>query len=89
MDQELILDGNAAAGLLREIFTREMTDARGSCGSCGAVEQLGGEQVYSHAPGAVVRCRHCDHILMVVVHGGGRYWLGFQGLRWLELSDQP
>ena len=53
---DMTLDGNAIAGLLHEIFTMEMTNARGTCGSCGAVNEVGRVQVYIHAPGPVVRC---------------------------------
>src|SRR5258705_7342397 len=33
---ELMLDGNAIAGLLQELFAVEMTTAVGTCGDCGA-----------------------------------------------------
>src|ERR1700744_5394636 len=36
------LDGNGAAGLLQEIFGREMTVAVATCASCGAVAPIGG-----------------------------------------------
>jgi hypothetical protein len=39
------------------------------------------------APGIVLRCRHCEDVLLVVTHRGGRYLLGFQQLRWLEISE--
>ena len=32
---ELMLDGNAVAGLLQEVFAVEMTTAVGTCASCG------------------------------------------------------
>ena len=35
---ELMLDGNAVAGLLQEVFAVEMTTAIGTCGNCGATE---------------------------------------------------
>ena len=34
---ELMLDGNAVAGMLGEVFAVEMTTATGICGNCGAV----------------------------------------------------
>ena len=40
-DQQLRLDGNAAAGLLQEVFVHELTVARGACASCGAVGEMG------------------------------------------------
>ena len=33
---ELMLDGNAVAGLLQEVFAAEMTTATGTCAGCGA-----------------------------------------------------
>ena len=33
-----MLDGNAVAGLLREVFAVEMTTAIGTCNRCGASE---------------------------------------------------
>ena len=35
------LDGNAIGGLLREIFTMEMTAAETTCAGCGAVNAVG------------------------------------------------
>jgi hypothetical protein len=85
-DSALVLDGNAIAGLLVEIFGVEMTAARCACAGCGLVEQLGGEQAYLHAPGVVVRCRRCTDVLMVVVEARGRFRVALEGLRWVELA---
>jgi hypothetical protein len=90
MDEgQLRLDGNAAAGLLQELFVHELTSARGACASCGAVAEMGMQHLYMypHAPGAVLRCKDCEGILMVVVHGGGRFRLGLQGVTWLEIRE--
>jgi Family of unknown function (DUF6510) len=89
MSEELRLDGNAAAGLLREIFADEITDARGACASCGAVGEMGAQHLYMFplSPGAVLRCSACEGVLMVMVHAGGRFRLGLQGLVWLEMRD--
>jgi hypothetical protein len=37
------------------------------------------------APGLVVRCRSCENVLLVLVRGNDRHWLGAQGMTWLEL----
>src|SRR5438034_11210381 len=57
-ESSLRLDGNACAGLLREIFTEDVTAASAACASCGAVAQLGGQHLYGYpdGPGAVLRC---------------------------------
>jgi hypothetical protein len=84
-ERSLRLDGNAAAGLLREVFAVEMTLASGTCDGCGAVEPVGAVAVYAHAPGTVLRCPHCEAVLMRIVTDGSRYWLDLRGLRSLEL----
>ena len=85
--RDMKLDGNAIAGLLREIFAVEMTTARGTCAACGAVNEVGRVEVYIHAPGTVVRCPDCGQVLMRVVRGGGRYWIDLTGVRCLELAE--
>ena len=51
----LMLDGNAAAGLLQEVFADEMTTAVGTCDNCGASEAVGAVHLYRGA-GIVLRC---------------------------------
>jgi hypothetical protein len=90
MDEtQLRLDGNAAAGIFRELFVHEMTVARSACASCGSIAQMGAQELYMFplSPGAVLRCNRCHAVLMVVVHGGGRYRVGLQGLSWLEIPE--
>ena len=88
MDEtQLRLDGNAAAGILREVFLHEMSAARGACASCGAIGVLGSQHLYMYprSPGAVLRCTTCQDVLMVVVHADGRYRLAMPGLTWLGM----
>ncbi len=84
---DLRVDGNAVAGLLGEVFALELSGARARCEGCGQVAELGAQPVYVQAPGAVLRCRGCDAVMIVVVHGGGRYWLGLTGSSWLEIPE--
>lgn len=88
-ESQLRLDGNAAAGLLREIFVDELTAARGACAACGLVSDMGAQHLYMypHAPGAVLRCQSCESVLMVVVRNGSRQRFGLQGLIWLEVRE--
>ena len=83
---DMKLDGNAIAGLLREIFTMEMTTAETTCASCGTVNVVGRVDVYMNAPGVVVRCPGCEQVLMRIVRGGGRYWVDMRGTRCLEFT---
>jgi len=61
------LDGNAIAGQLFEYFGNEMTTAFGTCAHCGTRAPIAELVVYARAPGAVVRCRHCGNVVMVLV----------------------
>ena len=87
MDAELKVDGNAAAGLLREVFVHEMTSARIACDGCGQVEPMGAAHAYMHAPGLVLRCHHCEAVLLVLTQRRGGYLLGFQRSKWLEVAS--
>jgi uncharacterized protein DUF6510 len=82
----LKLDGNAAAGTLREVFGLEVTAALGTCDACGAAGAVAELMLYSHAPGLVFRCPHCDAVVLRIVTDGTRYWLDARGLRSLQLS---
>ena len=84
---DMKLDGNAIAGLLREIFTMEMTTAESTCAGCGKVHMVGRVDVYMNAPGVVVRCPACEQVLMRIVQGKGRYWIDLTGIRSLELRS--
>jgi hypothetical protein len=88
-DSDLMLDGNALAGALRDVFVHEMTTARVACKGCGRAESIGAERAFTRGPGFVLRCRHCDGVLLVMTQAGGRLVLGFEGLRWLEIVDEP
>jgi hypothetical protein len=84
--EEMKLDGNALGGMMLELFGVEMTASLCVCRSCGAREQLACVDVYMHAPGTVVRCRHCGSVLMKIVRGNGRTWLDLGGMRVIEIG---
>jgi ribosomal protein S27E len=87
-ERDLLLDGNAAGGLLGEVFALEITTARSTCAACGAVGEIGALTVYAHAPGTVVRCPACGAVLLRVVRGPGRIWLDVRGVACLELRAE-
>jgi hypothetical protein len=80
-----ILDGQAAAGLLRDVFAGDLTTAIGTCGACGASEALGSAHVFQGA-GVVLRCPHCDHALVKIVRAESRVWIGFPGALTMEVA---
>jgi Family of unknown function (DUF6510) len=81
----LMLDGNAIAGLLEEVFAVEMTMALGTCGHCGATEPIGAVHVFRGA-GVVLRCPHCSNVLARIVRADGRMWLDLRGMRALQVA---
>ncbi len=85
MADERRLDGNAIGGVMLELFGVEMTAAPGTCANCGAREQLASTDVYVQAPGIVVRCRHCEGVLLRIVRGRDRSWLDLSGVASLEV----
>jgi hypothetical protein len=65
-DAERRLDGNAAAGLLAEIFAFDVTTAVAVCAGCGAEGPVAGLMVYGLELGAILRCPGCDTALIRV-----------------------
>ncbi len=80
-----MLDGNAIAGLLQEVFAVEMTTAIGTCAGCGVAEPVGAAHVFRGA-GVVMRCPHCDNVLVTIVKDGTLVRIGFLGVRTLQVS---
>lgn len=79
------LDGNVLAGALSEVFTADVTTARGRCGGCGHMAVLAEAMVYTDAPGLVARCAGCDQVLATVVDTGDRVILSLAGFSAVEL----
>ena len=81
------LDGNAAAGILQEIFPYDMTLVQATCTGCGATDAIGALAVYMHGMGTVVRCPFCDTALIRIVHAEERFWLDMRGVRVLQINS--
>ncbi|MGI9556874.1 MAG: DUF6510 family protein [Solirubrobacterales bacterium] len=81
------LDGNAAAGVLSEVFAAEMTVAIETCAHCGATNPIGAAHVYSDAPGVVIRCPACEAILVCIVRTPERTLIDVSGVARLEIPD--
>ncbi len=89
MASDTALDGNVAGGVLSDVFVAELTTAVAGCDGCGAVAPLGAVHAYVRAPGIVLRCRHCESVLLRVVRDGNRCWIDLKGLRWLQFQVAP
>ena len=80
------LDGNAAAGLLEEIFPFEVTTSEVTCAGCGQRNPVGALIAYKHGMGTIVRCPGCDAVLIRVAKTQGTYWLDLRGAMVLQAS---
>jgi hypothetical protein len=79
----VVLDGNAAAGLLREIFTLEITTAQVQCDGCGFTGAVGSLLLYAAPMGVVLRCAGCDTILLRTTRTPHGRWVDMRGARCL------
>jgi hypothetical protein len=81
---EPFIDGNAAASLLQEIFVLDATTAQIQCASCGFTEPVGSLRLYAAPMGAILRCNHCDCILLRATHTPHGRWLEMPQARYLR-----
>jgi hypothetical protein len=81
---EIMLDGNAAAGSLQELFVPEITIAKIQCRTCGSMSAIGALHLYAAPMGIVLRCPHCESIAMRSVHTPRGRWLEMIGACFLK-----
>lgn len=82
----LRLDGNAAAGILSEVFARDVTGGRATCASCGKTEHMAELFVYAHGMGTVLRCPGCDAVLLRVSRTPREIWLDASGAKSIVIA---
>jgi hypothetical protein len=85
--EEMRLDGNAAAGALREIFAQEMTTALATCAGCRTAREIGTLLEYGHAMGIVLRCPGCDTPMLRLVRATGRLHVDVSGITYLTIYE--
>jgi Family of unknown function (DUF6510) len=81
------LDGNAAAGLLAQAFSADMTTAMLTCATCGKTGALATGRLYPAGPALVLRCIVCDSVLMRMAELPGRVMFEAGGVRRMMLID--
>ena len=77
----LRLDGNAAAGILSELFVPDLTAASATCAGCGVTGAMGALLVYAHGMGTIMRCPGCDAVVLCVTRTATQVWLDPTGAR--------
>ena len=73
------LDGNAAAGVLTQVFCGEPSGAVIVCAGCGATSAVGALMAYGLELGAILRCPHCDTAVLRLGAAGATLWLDLRG----------
>ena len=83
------LDGNAAAGPLRELFAVDLTRARFTCAGCGTTGPLAEQPLFQRAPALVLRCSGCEAVLLRYSEDGPDLRLDVTGIRLLAVPREP
>ena len=73
------LDGNAAAGLLQQIFAIDITMSRITCGGCQLVQPVAALRLYGLPMGNILRCPRCEATLIRAVARDQECWLDMRG----------
>ena len=83
------LDGNAAAGLFSEVFTRDVTTARATCAGCGRIASIGALHMYAQEMGAILRCPGCQGVVMRMARTATHMWIDASGSRSIVMPLAP
>ena len=85
--EQMRMDGNAAAGALREIFSQEMTVAAATCTGCGVEHEIGALLDYGHAMGIVLRCHGCNTAMLRLSRTPAWVYLDTSGISYLRVPS--
>jgi hypothetical protein len=88
VNRSLMLDGNALAGVLQEIFSMEMTASPTECAHCGYEGEMGALLAFVCSPGLVLRCPVCENVILRIVQTPGAIYLDARGAAFLRLARQ-
>jgi hypothetical protein len=85
--EEMRLDGNAAAGALRDLFVTDVTAALATCNGCGNVRPIAALLDYGHGMGVILRCPACDTAVLRIVRTPGWLRVDASGISLLTIPD--
>ena len=86
INRELMLDANATAGILNEIFGMEMTASPTECANCGNEAEVGTLLAFIRGPGLVLRCSACENVVMRITQTPHALYLDARGAVYLRLA---
>lgn len=85
MDDPLMVDGNAVAGDMSELFGFEMTASLHRCVHCGNVGAMGTLLAWTQGPGVILRCSICHEVVVRIVRTATRTLVDVSGAAYLEV----
>jgi hypothetical protein len=85
MDEPMMLDANAVAGELAELFGFEMTATVHRCAHCGNVGQMGTLLAWTQGPGITLRCCICRDVVVRIVRTPTRTLIDVSGAAYMEI----
>ena len=89
MNTALMVDGNAVAGRLEQIFGRDMTVAVARCAGCARDAALGALMAFTRVPGVVLRCPACQQAIARIVETPSAIYLEARGAAFIRMAPQP
>jgi predicted RNA-binding Zn-ribbon protein involved in translation (DUF1610 family) len=84
-NRALMVDANAVAGLLMDVFGGEMTAEPTECAHCGNQAEMGTLLTFMQGPGVVFRCPACGQVVLRIVQTPGAIYLDARGAVYLKL----
>lgn len=88
-DDNVPLDGNAAAGRLMDVFAVDMTSATVMCEGCGRESALATLALYGGTVGLVLRCPSCDAVNLRLSNTGRSIHLDLRGAGRISIPLTP
>lgn len=85
MNIALMVDGNAVAGALQQLFGRDMTMAVVRCSGCAADAEIGALMAFTRGPGVVLRCPACETAIVRLVESPGAHYVDARGAVFMRL----
>jgi Family of unknown function (DUF6510) len=89
MNMALMVDGNAVAGELEQIFGHDMTAAVARCANCASDSALGALMAFTRGPGVVLRCPTCQEAIARIVETPSAIYLEARGAAFLRMAPLP
>ena len=87
MNTALMVDGNAIAGELEQIFGHDMTMAVARCAGCAADSMMATLMAFVRGPGVVLRCPSCESVIVRIVQTPTATYLDARGMVYLRMTS--